>query len=215
MRRPTGDLPAAVVVDNHPMMRSGIVDALARGGFDVVADGAVLADIRRPMRRRPAVILVGWEDGGRHDLDGLSQLVDAEPASKIVVLAPSPADAFEAFAVGASAFILKTVDPDDLAPVIRQLVDENIIAAPGREEAATPSAPCLTPREKQVLSRVAAGASNGATAAELWLSEPTVKFHLRNIYRKLGANGRVDAARRARELGLIPRSHALTSPPMR
>ena len=209
MRRPTGDLPAAVVVDSHPMMRAGITDALTRGGFEVVAHGRGLVDIRGPMRRPPDAFVVGWEAQGPRDLAGLSRVVDAEPATKVFVLAPSPDDAADAFAAGAVAFILKTIDPDDLAPVIRQFVDQNIIGAAAQEKEPNPFLSRLTPREKQVLSHVAAGASNSMVAGQLWLSEPTVKFHLRNIYRKLGVKGRVDAARKARALGLIPRLHTL------
>lgn len=210
LRRPTTESLAAIVVDRHPIMRSGIVDALTRGGFDIVAHGAAFADIRRPTSRVPAAILVGW-DAGRRDLAGLERFVAAEPASKVVVLAPSPTpdDAYQAFAAGASAVILKTVDPEDLAPLIRQVVDENIIMAPVQDEPVPAGAVRLTPREKQVLSRVASGASNATVAVQLWLSEATVKFHLRNIYRKLGANGRTEASRVAYELGLIPLSHTL------
>jgi DNA-binding NarL/FixJ family response regulator len=189
-------------------MRSGIVEALTRGGFDIVADGAALSDICRPTRRVPVAILVGWDGTGRRDLEGLRRIVLAEPASKVVILGPSPTpdDAHQAFAAGASAFILKTVDPEDLAPLIRQVVDENIMMrAPAHDEPVSAGAVRLTPREEQVLSCVASGASNGTVAAQLWLSEPTVKFHLRNIYRKLDATGRTQASRRAYELGLIPR----------
>ena len=208
LRRPTTESLTAIVVDRHPIMRSGIADALARGGFEIVADGAALADIPRPTRRVPAAILVGW-DAQNRDIEGLRRIVAAEPASKVVVLAPSPTpdDVYQAFAAGASAVILKTVDPEDLAPLIRQVVDENIIVAPVQDEAVPADAIRLTPRERQVLSRVASGASNATVAVQLWLSEATVKFHLRNIYRKLGANGRTEASRLAYELDLIPRSH--------
>jgi two-component system, NarL family, nitrate/nitrite response regulator NarL len=210
LRRPNRASPTAVVVDSHPIMRSGMVDALTRGGFDVTAHGASLADVRHRIDA-PAAILVGWDAVGRRDLEGLRDLVTAEPASKVVVLAtaPTPDDANEAFAAGASAFILKTVDPDDLAPLIRQIVEENIIAAPVRDAAVPAAVTRLTPREQQVLARVASGSSNAAVAAQLWLSEPTVKFHLRNIYRKLDVSGRTEASRLARELGLMSRSHAL------
>lgn len=208
MRRPTADLPAAVVVDSHPMMRAGIADALTLGGFEIVALGGALDDIRCPILRTPAAIVVGWEASGARDLAGIARLAEAEPSSKIIVLAPSPDDAAAAFAAGAAAFILKTIDPEDLAPVIRQFVGQNIIGPVVKEEAPDPFLSRLTSREKQVLSVVAAGASNSAVASQLWLSEPTVKFHLRNIYRKLGVKGRVDAARMAREIGLIPRVHA-------
>jgi DNA-binding NarL/FixJ family response regulator len=210
MGRPTSYVRAAVVIDSHPMMRTGIVDALTRGRFDVVAHGAALADIRHSSLPALAVIVVGWDTLGQRDLEGLGQIMAAQPACKLVVLASSPKadDAHQAFAAGASAFILKTVDPDDLAALIRQVIDGNIIAAPLRDEPVTAFSTRLTPREKQVLSRVASGANNSAVAAQLWLSEATVKFHLRNIYRKLEANGRTEAATLARELGLIPRSHA-------
>ena len=210
MRRPTTEALAAIVVDRHPIMRTGIADALARGGFDIVASGASFAAIRRPTRRVPHAILVGWDTGNR-DVEGLRRIMAAEPASKVVVLAssPTPDDAYQAFAAGASAFILKTVAPEDLAPLIRQVVDGNVIMAPLQDEQVPACAVRLTPREKQVLSRVASGASNATVAVQLWLSEPTVKFHLRNIYRKLGANGRTEACRLAYELGLIPRLRVL------
>jgi DNA-binding NarL/FixJ family response regulator len=207
LRRPMAELPAAVVVDNQPMMRVGISDALTRGGFEVLAHGGTLAEIQGRTGRTPDAIIVGWGARGRRDLEGLSRLVAAEPACKVVVLAPSPEDAADAFAAGAAAFILKTIDPDDLAPVIRQFVGETIIGAAMREEEPAPASVRLTLREKQVLALVAGGSSNGDVAKELWLSEPTVKFHLRNIYCKLGVNSRMDAARKARELGLIPRVH--------
>jgi two-component system nitrate/nitrite response regulator NarL len=209
MRRPNADLPAAVVIDRHPLMRTAISDALARGGFDIVARGAVVADARGPLRRPPAAIIVGWEARAPRDLQGLSGIVAAEPASKVVVLAPSPDDAPDAFAAGAAGFILKTIDPDDLAPVIRQFVSETIIGGLRAEEEPDPFSSRLTPREKQVLSLVAVGASNSAVASQLWLSEPTIKFHLRNVYRKLGVSGRMAAARKARELGLISRVAAV------
>jgi DNA-binding NarL/FixJ family response regulator len=190
------------------MMRSGVVDALTRGGFDVVADGAALADIGHCAGTALAAIIVGWNTDERPDLRGLGKIVAAEPTRKVVVLAssPTPEDMSQAFAAGVSAIVLKTVDPDDLAALIRQVVDGNILAAPLRDEPVTACSTQLTPQEKQVLSRVAAGANNAAVAAQLWLSEATVKFHLRNIYRKLDANGRTEAAMRARELSLIPRS---------
>ncbi len=193
-------------------MRTGIVDALIRGGFDIVAHGAALADIPRPTRRVPVAILVGWDGTGRRDLEGLRRVVVAEPASKVIILGqpPTPDEAQQAFDAGASAFILKTVDPKDLAPLVRQVVDENIMTSPPvRDESVSAGAVRLTPRETQVLSCVASGASNGTVATQLWLSEPTVKFHLRNIYRKLDATGRTQASRRAYELGLIPRLRTL------
>jgi DNA-binding NarL/FixJ family response regulator len=160
------------------------------------------------MARSPAAILVGWDATGRRDLEGLRRLVAAEPASKVVVLAPSPTpdDARQAFNAGACAVILKTVDPEDLPALIRQVVQGSIILAPLHAAPVPATATSLTPRELEVLSRVAAGASNATVAAQLWLSEPTVKFHLRNIYRKLDVNGRTEASRLALERGLITRS---------
>jgi len=199
----------ALIVDPEPLTRRAVVRALAQGGFDVLASTATIARLPQTTRRPPEVIVVGWDTAQRHDLPGLRHLA-VDRGIKTVVLVPSREtdDAEHAFAAGATAVILKSVGSAHIAPLIREVLNENVLLSPHRTDrtALALGGPHLTPREEEVLAHIVAGGSNRAIAAQLWLSEPTVKFHLRNIYRKLGAKGRTDASRLARDRGLVSRS---------
>ena len=109
-----------------------------------------------------------------------------------------------AFQRGAAAFILKRIDPSDLAPVIRQALDGNVFYPVETRPAVaeTPSSG-LTAREADILKALAEGLSNKQIARQFWLSEQTIKFHLTNIYRKLDVGSRTEAVRHAYEHGMI------------
>jgi DNA-binding NarL/FixJ family response regulator len=108
---------------------------------------------------------------------------------------------------GACAFVLKTIDPNDLAGVIHQVMNGTVFRAvdfaePQPAEALRPAG--LTEREGSILQALARGLSNDAIAKELWITKQTVKFHLRNIYRKLGVSNRTEAVRYAYQHSLAP-----------
>jgi DNA-binding NarL/FixJ family response regulator len=112
-----------------------------------------------------------------------------------------------ALLAGASAYVVESARPDDIAGAIRQ-VFETSVYIPTRESIRPvvpppPTSARLTRRELEILELVAEGKSNSDVAKELWVTEPTVKFHLSNIYRKLGVTNRTEAARRARVHGLL------------
>jgi DNA-binding NarL/FixJ family response regulator len=110
-----------------------------------------------------------------------------------------------ALAEGAVACVLKSGVPEDLVTAIRQARRRSIYF-PGRGEPAAPlpaDAPPLTAREVEVLRLVAEGASNSDAARKLSVTEQTVKFHLSNIYRKLGVANRTEASRYAQLHGLL------------
>jgi DNA-binding NarL/FixJ family response regulator len=114
----------------------------------------------------------------------------------------------EALRRGASAYVLKTVDPSDLPSTLRQVIGGTVFSTVGQQESSTPSgakAAGLTEREVAILTELASGKSNDEIAKELWVTQQTVKFHLTNVYRKLGAKNRADAVRQAYQLGLIQR----------
>ena len=91
------------------------------------------------------------------------------------------------FARGAVAFIQKTVDPGDLAAVIRQALAGNVFYAAGHGGPLAPQPEWdLTAREVEILRALADGRSNKQMAKDFWLSAHTIKYHLTNIYRKLG-----------------------------
>ena len=115
-------------------------------------------------------------------------------------------DAYQAaFKHGANGYIVKSVNPLDLPSAIRQAVEGTVFHAlglPEVDEKSLGKAAGLTERELSILKAVARGLSNAAIGKELWVTEQTVKFHLTNIYRKLGVANRTAAARFAYEGGL-------------
>jgi DNA-binding NarL/FixJ family response regulator len=108
----------------------------------------------------------------------------------------------ECFLLGASAYALKTIGAADLSSILRQEIDRCVYLfnGPSRARRSDPPAPekseiaRLTRREIDVLRVVAEGLSNAEVARALWISEPTVKFHLSRIYEKLGVSNRTGAA---------------------
>jgi DNA-binding NarL/FixJ family response regulator len=109
---------------------------------------------------------------------------------------------------GADGYIVKGVNPGDLASALRQVVDGMVYHALGSRDAGEASEAGLTEREIAILKAVAQGLSNQAIGHQLWVTEQTVKFHLTNIYRKLGVANRTEAARYAHEHGLVANPHS-------
>ena len=117
-----------------------------------------------------------------------------------------------ALAAGASAYVVKTAHPDDVASAVRQAFDHSVFmpgtvtAAPAPVAAEAPrreTSGGLTRRELEILRLVAEGHSNAALARMLWVTEQTVKFHLSNIYRKLDVTNRTEASRWAQLNGVL------------
>jgi DNA-binding NarL/FixJ family response regulator len=130
------------------------------------------------------------------------------PHVKVVLLSVSsdPEHIQEALNRGASGYVVKSVDPVDLPSALRQAVEGTVyhaVGIPEADEAGTARAVGLTERELAILRLVARGLSNRAISRELWVTEQTVKFHLTNIYRKLGVGNRTEAARYAYQHGLV------------
>ena len=158
------------------------------------APDAVLLDVRMP---------------GMDGLMVLERLRDQYPSVSVVMLSgiDDPALVRGALDRGAAAFVLKHVAPRDLSSAIRQSVTGCIfrpldlvdVAQTASEDAG------LTKRELSILEELPAGGSNQQIAKRLFLAEQTVKFHLTNIYRKLGVSTRTEALRYAYEHGLVER----------
>jgi DNA-binding NarL/FixJ family response regulator len=126
-----------------------------------------------------------------------------------------PGDISAALNGGASAYLSKRVGPKDLASALRQVVKSVIALQPAIALDARPAeqdAPILTVRERTLLDALARGLSTKAISSELWISEKTVKFHLTNIYRKLGVHNRTSAMRYAYEHSLISPAYDAAPP---
>ena len=179
------------------------------GGFDVVGEavngGQVLPLIRR---LQPDLVLLDLRMPQMDGLTCLTKIRKEFPDMKVAMLSVSqdPELIQTALKRGANAYIVKSIDPDHLAGVLRQALEGNVFTTAGitedpGERAAKDAG--LTERELGIVRAVARGLSNEAISKELWVAEQTVKFHLTNIYRKLGVTNRTEAARYAFEQGLV------------
>jgi DNA-binding NarL/FixJ family response regulator len=197
-----------LLADDHPLVIAGIRGHLeADGGIEVVGEAHSGAQVLPLVAHTsPDLVLL---DLRLPEVDGLTvieRLKARHPDLKVAVLS-AVADATEigrAIERGACAYILKSIDAADLAPAVRQAVSGAFFCVGGlvaEEPVRQADAAGLSSRELEILQGVAQGLSNRAIAKDLWLSDQTVKFHLHNIYRKLGVRNRTEAAKYAFEHG--------------
>jgi DNA-binding NarL/FixJ family response regulator len=215
-QQPDGEAPVTIVlIDDHAILRQGLRSLLEREhDLQVVGEasspGEALAVVQRT---RPAIVLLDMKLSPGSDNDGLglcAQLTKRYPGLGVLVLSTFVDDALVVSAIqhGACGYVVKDVDTQELVRAIR-LVAQNGSAFDSRSAAAmmrsihAPQARSpLTGRELSVLRLVANGLSNRGIAAQLYLSETTVKFHVRNIMRKLEATSRAEAVYKATKNGL-------------
>ena len=194
-----------LVVDDHALMRESVRAILETAdGFEVVGEAESAAGaIERAAALRPDVVLL---DLRLPDADGftcLDTLRRSHPEASVIVFSAVDDPELVATALdrGAAGYILKRISPVDLPAAIRGTVDGSVVHV--HRLAGERRGSGLSPKEHDVLEQLAQGRSNRAIAGELWISEQTVKFHLRNVYRKLGASTRTEAIRIAHEQALV------------
>jgi len=204
------------VADDHGLVLQALHLALEpHPEIEIVGEAKSGSEVLpRVAETDPDLVLLDIRMPGLDGLQVLDRLQKAYPEIKVVMLSgvDDPELATEALRRGATAFLGKGIDPADVAPVLRQvfegtLVTESFGASGAAERAANEFG--LTGREREILEQVAAGHSNKQIAADFWLSEQTIKYHLTNVYRKLQVGSRTEAARFAYEHGLA--GNALTS----
>jgi DNA-binding NarL/FixJ family response regulator len=216
-------MPVSVLIaDDQALVRAGFRAILElHPGLKVVGeavDGRDAVELTR--RRRPDVVLM---DIKMPDLDGLEAtrriLADTQAATAVLILTTFDLDeyVYEALRAGASGFLLKDAPPEQLIDAIHTLAAGEALIAPAITKrlieqfarSAPPSGPPaaalqeLTPRELEVLMLIARGRSNREIAAELVLSEATVKTHVKRVFAKLGVRDRVHAVVLAYESALV------------
>jgi DNA-binding NarL/FixJ family response regulator len=201
-----------LIADDHPLMLAGIRRALERSEeIEVIGEAHSGAEVIRMVgRRRPQAVVLDLRMPGGSGFDCIKKIREDWPDVKVVVLsADEDRGSIEgALAAGASAYIVKSVNPADIASVLRATASGNVFHAVAygqsrlepRDELAGPP---LTERERTILESVATGQTTAEISKELWVSEHTVKFHLTNIYRKLGVTNRAGAVRYALQKGLV------------
>jgi DNA-binding NarL/FixJ family response regulator len=199
-----------LICDDHRLIAEGIRHSLeGQGDFEVVGDAQTGSQIMPMIRRtNPELVLLDLRMPGVDGLTALEQIKREHPAVKVVILSAAADQAViqAALAKGASAYVIKSVNPVDLASTLRQAMEGSVFHAVGIPEGGSASAANelgLTSREVSILNALARGLSNQAIGKELYVAEQTVKFHLTNIYRKLNAANRTEAVRLAFQHGII------------
>lgn len=214
---------AAVVLDPHPLCHEGLRGLLAPLGVAVVgasrSPSAALALLRE---REPDLLVAEIEtpDGPTEGVEFVRTARERHPDLAIVVLSArtEPTVVETALAAGATTYIPKVAQPEEIAAGVRRALAPSIYlvsatAEPveseglvGRRTLRVPTPQGgiarLTRRELEVL-RLVEGRSNRQVAKLLWVTDETVKFHLANIYRKLGVSSRAEAVAWARANGLL------------
>jgi DNA-binding NarL/FixJ family response regulator len=214
-----------LLADDQPLLRRGFRMIIeAEGDLTVTgeaADGEEAVSCAR--RNPPDVVLMDIRMPGTNGIEATRRIVAASPAVRVLVLTTFDLDeyAFGALRAGASGFLLKDVRPAELVTAIRTVASGDAVVSPRvtrrlLEEYAQvmpvpaaqlaeryPQLSALTGREREVLEAVARGLSNAEIAAELCVSETTVKSHVGRILAKLGLRDRVQIVVLAYEAGLV------------
>ncbi|WP_276606356.1 response regulator transcription factor [Arthrobacter sp. CAU 1506] len=237
MSESTESGPAAPVkvllVDDQPLLRMGF-KLILEGEDDVAvvgeaSDGAEALELTRQLA--PDVVLMDVRMPVLDGIEATRQIVTAGLPARVIILTTFDLDeyAFAGLQAGASAFLLKDVAPAELVQAVRLVSSGDAVVAPrvtarlletyvrGLAPAGSPAAPPqrdpllddLTPRELEVLETIAEGLSNAEIAHRFFLSEATVKTHVRRILAKLHLRDRVQAVVYAYETGLVVPSQGL------
>jgi DNA-binding NarL/FixJ family response regulator len=203
-----------LVVDDHPIVRQGLVSVLSdEDDLEVVGEaGSGREAVLRVQRLQPDVVLLDLEMADLDGVEAIPQLLALRPGLGIVVFTAYDTDerVLGAVRAGARGYLLKGASAEEIARGIRTIhaggsyleprVASKVIAevkSPRRNSLA------LSPREQEVLRLVADGLPTKQISASLVISERTVKFHVNSILRKLGADNRAQAVAVAAQRGLL------------
>jgi DNA-binding NarL/FixJ family response regulator len=203
-----------LVVDDHPVVREGLVAVLEdEADFQVVGAAGTADDaVALATRERPDVVLLDLELDGQDGVQALPRLTATPGQPRVLVFTAYDADerVFGALQAGAAGYLLKGARTAEIAQAIRAVaaggsylaprVAAKVVAQVGRPRAVGGR---LSAREREVLRLVADGQSNKQIARALNIAERTVKFHVTSLFQKLDADNRAQAVARAAEQGLL------------
>lgn len=201
-----------VIVDDHPVVRAGLLGMLGgEPGIEVVGEaGDGVAAVALAERLRPEVVLMDLRMPGGDGVTATERIVGRIAGVRVLVLTTydSDADILRAIEAGATGYLLKDTPRDELFRAIRAAAQGRPVLAPTvasrlMERSRGPIEEPVSGREREVLRLVARGASNREVARALFVSEATIKSHLINVYRKLGVADRTSAVTAALQRGLI------------
>ena len=203
------DIQTILVIDDHPLMRKGIVQLIAmEASLRLVGEaGDGQRGLELALRERPDLILLDLNMRGLNGLETLNALKGADLDSRVIILTVSDSeeDVANALRMGADGYLLKDMEPEEVLHSLKTAAQGQI--ALGERVAAIladvlrhehqPKALDglrLTDREREIVTLIAAGYSNKLIARRLKITEGTVKVHVKHLLQKLNLNSRVEAA---------------------
>lgn len=197
------DKTKVILIDDHPLMRRGIKQLLELDeSFEVIGDaGSGSEGVNLALQLEPDLIILDLNMKGLSGLDTLKALRTEGIDARILILTVSDAknDIFTLIDAGADGYLLKDTEPDTLLSQIKRISQGEVILSDSIKnlllERKNEDDPIysLTDREMNVLELIATGLSNKQIANQLFISEETVKVHIRNLLRKLNVHSRVAA----------------------
>ena len=206
------DLIRILIADDHELFRRGLRMVLEDEDdivvIDEAGDGQAAVELAR--EHAPDVVVMDVRMPVLSGIEATKRIKEEEPGTRILVLTISDEedDLYEAIKAGANGYLLKEISIDEIGSAVRsvhggqslispsmasKLLDEFAAMIKKEEEKEQVPAPRLTPREMEVLQHVAQGMNNREIAKSLFISENTVKNHVRNILEKLQAHSRMEA----------------------
>ncbi|CAM5731085.1 MULTISPECIES: response regulator [Streptomyces] len=205
-----------VVVDDHPVVRDGLRGMFAAApGFEVLGEAANGVDALAVVEELdPDVVLMDLRMPGGGGVAAIAELTRRGARSKVLVLTTydTDSDTLPAIEAGATGYLLKDAPRDELFAAVRAAADGRSVLSPAvasrlmtrvRTPAPDPAETSLSAREREVLVLVARGTTNREIAAELFISEATVKTHLTHVFAKLGAKDRAAAVAVGYDRGIL------------
>src|SRR5919197_3603604 len=195
-----------VIADDHDLMVAALRRVLSeREDVEIVGQAKSGEDVLPlVLETQPDVVLLDIGMPGRDGIQCARDIRAAQADARILMLtAYGDIDSVRAAErAGADGFLLKSIAATELVELLDAEAPKGFALAGFPEETDLTEAP-LTDRERVVLQALSEGLTNREIGRELWISEETVKFHLKNLFRKLGTASRAEAVRHARERGLV------------
>jgi DNA-binding NarL/FixJ family response regulator len=201
-----------VVVDDHPVVREGLVAMLStEADFEVAGEAADgVGAVTTTLRERPDVVLMDIELPPTDGIEAIEEILARAPATRVLIFSAFDSEEriFRAVQAGAQGYLLKGVPRDELFRAIRAVAGggshlQPEVAAKLLQRLTGGQAAPLTPRQLEVVRMLATGSTNKEIARAIGVGERTVKYHIAGIFERLGAGNRTEAVSIALRLGLV------------
>ena len=205
-----------VVIDDHALFRRGLISLLQEmQDFHVAGEASNGREALQVIEKeQPDIVLLDINMPVMNGIEALSEIRKSNPAQKVLMLTISQndEDLIAAIVGGANGYILKNTEPESLRHIILQVVSGNSVLSPEvtarvfhavRRSQSDRSRGLLSDREVEVLGCLARGQTTAQIADTLFISENTVKTHIRHILEKMEVNNRAEAVARAAQMDLI------------